>query len=205
MGPGHNKAVRIPLVMIPGWSDGPRPLAPLRARFRSAGWREETLATVSFRDRTGSNREHAEEIAEVVGALRRVTGEARVGIIAHSMGGLATRLAMSEPEFSGSVAGAAFLGTPHAGTWVAYLGWGEGAREMRPRSEFLLELEGREWPREVPSMDLWTPLETHVLPQRSARRPGVPQARIPRALHWWMPRSPETFRQLHHFFLGLNP
>jgi len=203
MGPGYRKAVQMPLILVPGWSDGPRALDPLRSRFLQAGWPETALTTVRFADRVGSNREHARELAQTVTDLRRATGAKRVGLIAHSMGGLAARMMMGSDGAGDVVAGAAFLGTPHHGTWVAYLGWGKGAREMRPGSEFVRELADLEGRDGIPALDLWTPLETHVIPRKSARRAGVPQARVPRALHWWMPRSPIAFQHLETFFLEI--
>ena len=69
-------------------------------------------------------------------------GVSSIAVVAHSMGGLALRYYIAR---SGATAihTAIFVGTPHSGTYAAYLAWGGGGREMRPDSNFLRELNQR--------------------------------------------------------------
>ena len=82
-------SAQVPVLLVPGWFDTERDLAALRIRLLSAGWPVESVVALTFVRPTGSNEEHAEEIAEAVRALRESTGAPKVDVVAHSMGGLA--------------------------------------------------------------------------------------------------------------------
>jgi triacylglycerol esterase/lipase EstA (alpha/beta hydrolase family) len=111
------------------------------------------VRTMTFRDPTGSNVDHAEEIDSLVSELMTETGAAHVDIVAHSMGGLATRWYLNtHPD--APVRRVAFLATPHQGTLSAHVAWGDGRDEMLPESLFLEALN-------------------HVLPGESATLRGV--------------------------------
>jgi len=185
---------RVPVLLVPGWSDRASFLETLRRRFVEAGWSPERVGAVDFTDRHGCNMRHAAEIAE---AARRLSRCGPVDVVAHSMGGLALRylvLESAEPP----VRRAAFLATPHDGTWAAWLAWGEGARQMRTGSDFLERIAG---PLPVPSLALYTPFDTHVLPQRSAVWAHARNVRV-WTLHRAMVRSAPAFRAVKEFFVG---
>ena len=104
----------VPVLLIPGWLDTGRDLAAMRIRLLGAGWDQDAVRTLTFDEPTGSNRDHAHEIAAAVSALMAETGAAEVDIVAHSMGGLATRwyLLRQSPE---AVRRVVFIGSPHRG------------------------------------------------------------------------------------------
>jgi pimeloyl-ACP methyl ester carboxylesterase len=154
---------------------------------------------MGFRDRVGSNVEHGRELTEAVVRLSDVNGGRRVAVVAHSMGGLAVHMSLRDPAVRDRVSAVAFLATPHRGTWAAYLGWGGGAREMRPGSAFLRELQATPWPEGLPTIDLWTAWETHIIPGRSTRRDGVRAVRIPATLHFTLPYSRRAFDEVVRF------
>jgi pimeloyl-ACP methyl ester carboxylesterase len=116
----------IPVVLVPGWFDTARELAALRIRLRAAGWAH--VETLTFRDPTGSNRDHAEEIDALVSRVLAETGADEVDIVAHSMGGLATRQAQGGTvdgrPVSDSLAHVVTIGTPFRGAQL--LGFGGG-------------------------------------------------------------------------------
>ncbi|MGI4938458.1 MAG: esterase/lipase family protein [Janthinobacterium lividum] len=70
------------------------------------------------------------QLQGAVEALCRETGQRRVIIVAHSMGGLVAR-AWMRCHGDGRLAIAITLGTPHHGTVLANLGHGVNARQMR--------------------------------------------------------------------------
>ncbi len=160
---------RHPVLLIPGWSDRARHLAPLRRRFVQAGWPRESTIAVGFRDRFGSNVDHAHEIARAIDEVLEKTGGDRVDLVAHSMGGIAARLLVAGAEGS-TVRRVAFLATPHRGTFSAYLAWGIGAEEVRPGSVLLRELSKK---ARVPSIALRVPFDSRVIPGSSARLAGA--------------------------------
>jgi len=153
---------RTPVLLVPGWSDGPLSLLLLARRLRTAGWADDQIARLRFNDRFGSNIEHADEIAAAIERLRR--GRETVDVVAHSMGGLALREYLRQQGDDAGVRRAVFLGTPHAGTVAAWLAWGGGAAEMRPGSPFLRTLREIRLPRSVQAITIRSRLDLRVLP-----------------------------------------
>lgn len=179
----------VPVLLVPGWKDRARRLHWLRDEFVRAGWPRSGVGLVDFRDRFGSNIEHAEEIAAAVEALRKHTSAERVDVVAHSMGGLALRYYLHFHAGGSKIRRVVFTGTPHRGTWVAYLGWGKGAREMRPGHQLLAELRRLpSVPTGVSALCIHTPMETRVLPQNSALLPDTRHQRV------WCPSHPRLLR-----------
>lgn len=164
----------VPVVLVPGWSDGPHELLPLQRRFLEAGWPGERISVLVFRDPAGSNVAHARALAGRVDALREATGAGEVDVVAHSMGGLAVRHYLHFMGGAGGVRRVAFLATPHRGTWAAHLAWGEGGDEMEPGSPFLAALNrGEPLPDGVEAVTVRTPVDLRVLPPSSATLPDV--------------------------------
>jgi pimeloyl-ACP methyl ester carboxylesterase len=181
-------AKRVPVLLVPGWSDRPRVLGRLHARFIEAGWPHDAVTVVEFRDRYGSNVEHAAEVAAALDALLERCGGSVADIVAHSMGGLAVRHYLAGTA-EHRVRRAVFLGTPHAGTWAALLAWGGGRREMLPGSEFLRTLP----PPCVACTTIRATFDLRILPGTSARLGGAPDVLLKRATHQGLLRSRAGF------------
>lgn len=189
----------VPVLLVPGWSATARLLAPLRRRLVEAGWSESHVLAVDFADPKGSNRDHAREISAAVDGLLQRTGARRVDIVAHSMGGLSTRLYLDDGG-GVRVRRTVFIATPHRGTYTAYLAFGRGRREMIPGSELLRELGGRPpVPPGVEAMTIRTPVEVHILPHASAVLPGVRNVRVCCPTHRGLLASRSAFRVIHRF------
>jgi triacylglycerol lipase len=187
------------VLVIPGWSDDETRLAALGARLTAAGWDDGFVLTLSFEDPVGSNRDHAREIAQAVLAFKSRTGADRIDIVAHSMGGLATRYFLLNGG-DVHVRRVVFLATPHMGTVAAHFGWGEGAREMEPQSTFLLGLlRAQPIPSGVRAITIRTPLDLHVLPPESATLPGVPNLEVCCPTHAGLLDDDETFGLIQRF------
>lgn len=147
-----------------------RSLRRMARHLVDAGWPASHVRPIGFRDRFGSNIEHADEIAEAVRNLDAISEDGRVDVVAHSMGGLAVRWWMARNGGHERVRRAVFLATPHRGTLAAWVAWGGGAPEMRPGSRFLQELEDC-W-RRLSGLDVVTvstPFDLRIFPGTSAR------------------------------------
>ncbi|HEY0305710.1 MAG TPA: hypothetical protein VGC44_12060 [Longimicrobiales bacterium] len=189
----------VPVLLIPGWSDRARRLSWLRSALIRAGWPATHVATVDFEDRFGGNAEHAAEIAGELQRLLSVSGSRRADVVAHSMGGLALRYFL-QGDGARHVRRVVFTGTPHAGTWLAYLAWGAGARDMRPGSRFLAQLGAAPaLPAGIEALCIHTPTEARVLPRRSALLPGVRCERVWSLSHAGMLRSGRVFAAIRAF------
>ncbi|HSM03606.1 MAG TPA: alpha/beta fold hydrolase [Longimicrobiales bacterium] len=194
-------AERTPLVLVPGWAEEGQDLEPLKALFVDAGWSAADIAIVEFADAEGSNIDHAHELEAVVTALRASSGADRVDVVAHSMGGLATRYYLQNGGAQ-TVRRVAFMATPHRGTYVAYLAWGEGGEEMHPGSVFLLDLQRfRAVPEDVEAITVRTKVDLHIIPPESATLVGVPNIEVCCPSHIGILTHPDAFEALERFFL----
>lgn len=192
---------RTPVVLVPGWSDDSEALEPLRERFLAAGWSPMAIEVVAFDDPVGSNHEHAAELDAAVARLRERTGADAVDVVAHSMGGLATRLFLQEGGRD-EVRRAVFVATPHRGTWLAMLAWGDGGEEMKPGSPFLLELRNvRGVPPGVEALTIRSKVDLHILPPESATLNGVPDVEICCPTHEGLLDHPQAFDAMARFLL----
>jgi pimeloyl-ACP methyl ester carboxylesterase len=187
-----------PILLVPGWSDRPRVMRRLHRRFVAAGWPPAAVHTVEFRDRFGSNVEHAAEVAEAAASLLSRATVPVLDIVAHSMGGLAVRRYLAETPCP--VRRAVFLGTPHAGTWAAVVAWGGGRREMMPGSEFLRTLPAI--PPGVACTTIRTPLDLRIFPGTSARVRGARDIVIRLTTHQGMLRSGAVFESIRAALLA---
>jgi triacylglycerol lipase len=191
---------RPPTLLVPGWSDTPRALARAERFLRERGWSAADVGVVAFRDRYGSNLEHAEEIGAAVARLQASSGALRVAVVAHSMGGLALRRYLAA-DGGRTVGTAIFVGTPHHGTWVAWLAWGRGGVEMRPGSSFLRDLENQPLPRDVRAACIRTPVDTRVVPGSSAFLAGASCHTVKLPLHSRMMRHRGTLELVQRLLL----
>lgn len=196
-GPGD-----VPVLLVPGWLDTGRDLAAMRIRLLGAGWPGEHVETITFVEPTGSNREHAEELAHAIDDLLAVTGADSVDIVAHSMGGLATRWYLRTQD-EAPVRRVVFIGSPHRGTLSAHLAWGGGREEMMPGSPFLDSLNaGKPVPDGVEAITIRTVVDTHVVPGESASLRGIPDHELCCPTHAGLMRDDEVFRIVLEFLEG---
>jgi len=196
---GVGFSARVPVLLVPGWLDTERDLAALRIRLLAAGWAEDHVAAMTFDDPTGSNRRHAEELAEAISGLRRAAAAAEVDVVAHSMGGLAVRWYLLERD-DPPVRRVVFLGSPHRGTLAAHLAWGGGRDEMTPGSPFLDTLNALEpTPIGVEALTIRTAVDTHIVPGESATLPNVPDHEVCCPTHTGLIRDEEVFALVRAF------
>lgn len=201
LSPAQETRPSVPVLLVPGWFDTAAELQGLRSHLRGAGWPVERVTAVTFVDPTGGNHDHAHEIAVAVDSLLARTGAERVDVVAHSMGGLATRLYLRERP--GKVRRVVFMATPHRGTLSAYLAFGRGRAEMLPGSAFLDSLNaGPAVPPGVEALTVRTLLDTHILPGESATLPGVRDVTVCCASHAGLTRSLDAFRAVRDFLRG---
>lgn len=112
----------------------------------------------------------AAHLAEVVEEVVAASGQPRVILVCHSMGGLAARAYLRE-HGPARVAGLVSLGSPHHGTALAAMAAGANGRQMRRDSEFLRGLEraeGEAGPG-CEALSIYTVHDNLVAPQDSSR------------------------------------
>lgn len=189
----------VPVLLVPGWLDTGRDLAALRIHLLGVGWPAPRVESVTFQEPAGSNRVHAVELAAAVDSLLKRTGASQIDIIAHSMGGLATRWYLMA-EDAPRVRRVVFIAAPHRGTLSAHLSWGGGREEMLPDSPFLDTLNTRaEVPAGVEAMTIRTSVDTHIVPGESATLPGVTDHLLCCPTHAGLLRDEEVFDLVREF------
>jgi len=189
--------VERPVVLVPGWFANDRDLAALRLRLLAAGWSD--VQSIDFRDPIGSNREHAVELDSLVRQVIAESGAPSVDIVAHSMGGLATRwyLLTHDPA---PVRKLVFIASPHRGTLTAHVAFGDGREEMKPGSAFLDTLNASAAvPPAMDAITIWSPLDLIILPQESATLAGFESYRVCCPTHEGLLLDSEVFTIVRGF------
>jgi triacylglycerol lipase len=124
-------------------------------------------------------------------------GNERVVVIGFSMGGLISRYYLQELGGAKRCDGFFTISTPHHGTRTAQLFYGEGARQMRPGSEFLARLEATENRLgDMPIVSYCTPADLVILPYTSSQWDRAENLSIPCPLHPMMTFSPRVRRDI---------
>ncbi len=128
---------RRPVLLVHGYAQTRSNFALLAFRLASMGLGP--LYAVNLRPYRASIRDHAALVSDRIDEILRTTGAQKIDIVAHSMGGLVARVAESMGERR-RVRRLVTLGTPHRGTRMAFLAFGECGAEMREGSDFVKSL-----------------------------------------------------------------
>lgn len=126
----------------------------------------------------------ASALAHFIRDVRKATGEKQVEIVAHSLGGIVARLAISRYRISSSVRTLITLGTPHHGTYPARYANTPVTRDLRPGSRIIKYLEKQRWPKGVRGVTFWSRNDLFVLPAESAAMNGTEKIDITPFTHY---------------------
>jgi triacylglycerol lipase len=112
-------------------------------------------------------------------------------LVGFSMGSIVSRHYLQELDGNRRTAAFFAISGPHQGTWMAYLCYGQGAKDMRPGSTQLMRLKASEDSlRGMPVFAYWTPYETVILPSSSSDWQLARQSvKTSTPLHRLMPRN----------------
>lgn len=160
----------VPVLLVHGYGCNSGYWVHLSARLRQAGISHMALDLEPI---AGSIDQYADRIHAALERLCQTAGSPRAIIVAHSMGGLASR-AYLRRHGAHRVARVITLGTPHHGTALASFGPGANAREMRLGSPWLAALAAGETP-EIRALfvSLWSHHDNIIAPQDSSFLPGA--------------------------------
>lgn len=113
----------------------------------------------------------AERFGRYVEDLRRISGARRVHVIGHSLGGVIARWYVEEMGGYRAVDTCVTIGTPHRGTYAAFLGPGAAAKDLRPGSGVMRRLETSLRRTGVKYVNLYSDLDLLIVPPSSAMLP----------------------------------
>ncbi|WP_254830838.1 esterase/lipase family protein [Haloglomus salinum] len=139
------------------------------------GYDADEIHQMSLGDIPGTTTDSPSDYGEVVAReLERISDEegGPVDVIAHSMGGLDTRWAIEKEGAAAHVDDLVTLGSPHQGTYVAYVGvLTEGGRDMIPGSTLLEELNQDGLASGVSYTAVWSHADELIAPSPYASIP----------------------------------
>jgi triacylglycerol lipase len=121
-----------------------------------------------------------------------------IDLVGFSMGGLVARYYIQRLGGVERVRRFITMRSPHKGTWTAFLRGNRGARQMRPGSEFLEDLNrdsatlGR-----IEFTTIWTPFDLMIVPADSSRLDVGRSIRVNVAAHPLMVRDRRVLDLVH--------
>jgi predicted alpha/beta hydrolase family esterase len=160
-----------PVLVVHGFGCSSAVWRPLLARLRAAG--VGPVRGVSLEPMFADIETYAAQLLRELEALGSRGGGNTITVVAHSMGGLVARAALREapPRLIGRII---TIGAPHHGTALACRFRWPNARQMSPRSSWLMELNGcQEGRLGIPVTTLYSLDDNYVVPARSARFQGA--------------------------------
>jgi triacylglycerol esterase/lipase EstA (alpha/beta hydrolase family) len=164
---------------------------PWLARLRAAGV---PCVAVDLQPVFAGIDDYVATVAAGVQRLREATGEPPL-VVAHSMGGLAVRAWLAAGGRGSDVHAVLTLGTPHHGTWLAWLACSLNARQMRRGSDWLRALAAREADAGDPArfVCVWSDCDNLVMPPLTATLPGAEQRLLAGVGHLTMVYEPAVY------------
>ena len=152
-----------PVLLVPGFLDSPRSFALLERRLRREGF-ETHAVRLTPRLATCSLHRFARQV-ELAAAPHD-----EVDVVGFSMGGIVSRLWIQRYGGAAKVNRLVTLASPHAGSHVARIMPQRAAREMRPGSALLTDLDrDLDVLDDVKVVSLWTPYDATVFPGHSGQ------------------------------------
>lgn len=142
---------------------------------------------------------YAPIIDAAVRRLQQATG-LRPIVVAHSMGGLAVRAWLTQPDSHLRMHRVITIATPHGGTWLARFGLTANSRQMRLGSRWIAELErGESASLRARFTCFYGHCDNVVFPVATATLPGADNRHLPSVAHVDMLSHPAVFKAVMQF------
>ena len=161
---------QIPVLLIHGYCCNHRVWRDMAPRLQALG---HTVLAINLEPFFCSIDDYAPQVEQAVAQLRAQTGQQRVALVGHSMGGLVIR-AWMRAYGDAHVAVAVTLGSPHQGTQITPHAKLANARQMVWANDWLQALQDCESPQRRALLRLaLTAQDAIVFPQTAQSLPGV--------------------------------
>jgi hypothetical protein len=171
----HSEApacVGVPVILVHGYFHNRSGFFFMARRLRRAGFG--CVYSMNYNALNGSIETLAAQLARHVTDVLRVSGAPRVHLVGHSLGGVIARYYVQELGGHDHVDHLVTIGTPHAGTYAAYAGFGRTAAQMRPGSGLLRRLAEGLPDCDTKIVNLYSDLDVLIVPPSSAVLPDAP-------------------------------
>ncbi len=164
---GDVEAAGTPIIMVHGVIDNHSIFTVLRRSLSRRGFGR--VISLNYSPLTDDIRRVSRRLAMLVESVCRETGYERVHIVGHSMGGVIARHYVQSMGGDARVHTLVTMGSPHAGTAYAKVFPHSLARQLRPNSEFVQELNKPAPGCRTRMIAIWSDLDQVIVPQRNAR------------------------------------
>ena len=166
-----------PILLVHGYGCSRGVWWLLRRRLESAG---HTVASVSLTPPYISLGRLEPILNQRIEEVCAATGSSQVTLICHSMGGLIARCYLAR-HGNARLARLITLATPHLGSELSRIGFGQNSREMTTGSLWLQDMAAEEL--NVPAVSLRNAYDNYVMPQDNQRLPGARDIELPPVGH----------------------
>lgn len=171
--PGGQK----PILLVHGYGCSRGVWWLLRRRLEAAG---HSVATVSLAPPYTSMGKLVPILNQRIEEVCAESGSKQVTLVAHSMGGLICRSYLARHGIE-RVDRLFTLATPHAGSLLSKIGFGQNSREMTPGSLWLRDMAHE--PIKIPAVSLRNAYDNYVMPQDNQRLAGARDVELPPVGH----------------------
>ncbi len=186
--PPAGQAAR-PLLLIHGIACNRAIWRPMIGRLRAAGFAP--VRTLDLEPLFPDIDSYTVEVERELLALQRCSHGTRVGIVAHSMGGLVARATLRAAR-PGLIDRVVTIATPHHGTAIARLFRAPALLQMRPGSAWLNELNAAQEPKTIPFTCIYSLEDNLVAPARSGALAGAQLHELRGMGHLELLRAPQV-------------
>ena len=164
---GDVEAAGTPIIMVHGVIDNHTIFSVLRRGLGRRGFGR--VISLNYSPLSDDVRRVARRLSMLVESVCRETGYDRVHIVGHSMGGVIARYYVQRLGGDVRVHTLVTLGSPHQGTMPARFLPHAIARQLRPGSDLIRELEEPAPGCRSRMIAIWSDLDQVIVPQRNAR------------------------------------
>ncbi len=161
-----------PIVLVHGYFHNRSGFMDMSKELRRRGFR--WIHGMNYNPFGASVPELAARFGRYVEDIRRVAGSQHVYLVGHSLGGVIARWYVEQLGGHKIVDTVVTIGAPHHGTYAAYLGLGQAAKDMRPGSDVIETLAMGMRKRKTTYVNLYSDLDFLIVPSSSAVLPDRP-------------------------------
>lgn len=179
-------------ILVPGWLDNVRTLGRLRTFLELAGHKA-VICSPQPSDGSAPIPRLSQQLADFIDG--GFAADEPINLFGFSMGGLINRYYLQKMDGWRRVRKFVTAASPHRGTMTAKLATYQAALQMRPDSEFILDLNSDLSVLErVQFTSIWSPFDLTIVPANSSVLPVGKTRRVWSPAHGVMMYDPNVMR-----------
>jgi pimeloyl-ACP methyl ester carboxylesterase len=160
-------AAATPIILLHGYFHNRSGFMLFRRALKRAGFLH--VDTMNYNVIGHNVMELAKQLSDHVDEILAETGAQKVHLLGHSLGGIIARTYVQCLEGKDKVHTVVTMGSPHDGTYAAWVGRGRAARDVRPASPLIRKLHRTARPTNVRWVAYYSNLDSLVIPASSAK------------------------------------